>query len=149
MEASFGFAERLARLVDLRRKFRAQSQALLAKPEIPGSDKQRLSAQLSELDADIAKNEAERERWNGDLRIFMSYLTRRGFLEGAKDLSLITTMSAEVRKDQQAVAALYQSCVRQCAQPDFACRSACDTKANASDPNRRMLRCHDRTSEFK
>ena len=149
MEASSGFAQRLTQFIAQRRAYRDSAQALLAKPDTTEANKKNLSAQVAELNAEIAKSEAERDHWVGDTRLFMNYLKRRGFMEGARDLTLLATMTAEVRKDQQAVSAMYLSCVKQCSESDTSCRSACDKKSNASDPNSRMLQCQDRAGEFK
>jgi hypothetical protein len=103
MEASFGYAERLSRFVPILRGNREKPEKISGQT-LSAADRQQITAGLKSLSADIAENETQRERMNANLTVFMSYLSRRGLLEGAKDLSLITSNSAGVRKDQMTVA---------------------------------------------
>jgi hypothetical protein len=149
MEASFGFAQRLTRLLSIQRDKRGKVQTLSSEPGLSATDKEKGAAVLKSLNDEIAKTEVELASWNADLQTFMSYLKRRDRLEGASNVSNIQVTSAEVRKDQLSVSDSYTLCLRSCTQADYSCRSSCNDKANASDSNKRMLRCHDIGNDFK
>jgi hypothetical protein len=148
MEASFGFAERLSRFAPILQGNREKLEKMSGQP-LSAADRQQITARLKSLSADIAENETQREKMKANLKVFMSHLSRRGLLEGAKDLSLITSNSAEVRKDQIAVAEVYSSCLRLCRQDDMACKKTCDDNANNSEPSKRMNQCESVVDKFK
>jgi hypothetical protein len=148
MEASFGFAKRLARFVPILQGNREKLEKISSQP-LSAADRQQVTARLKSLSADVAENESQRDRMKANLTVFMSYLSRRGLLEGAKDLSLVTSTSAEVRKDQMAQAEIYSSCLRLCPQDDGACKKTCDDKANNSEPSKRMRQCESVVDKFK
>jgi hypothetical protein len=149
MEASFGYVNQHTRLLSILRENSNKGQAMLNRAGASPADKQQIAAQLKLLNDNIVANEALHKRWDANLRVFMDYLKRRGFLEGAKNLSLITSMSAEAGKDQVTVHETYLSCLRLCSPTDPACKGVCSDKANASDPSKRMRHCDEVVATFK
>jgi tetratricopeptide (TPR) repeat protein len=147
LEASFGFAQRLAKLVEILRANRDKDQALLDGANTSPTDKARFIAQITALNNSIASNDAKRAAWAANTSVFATYLQRRNLF--AKDPNSIASMSGQVRKDQEAVHDTYSACLRACAPNDASCKGACDKQANSSDANMRMQRCSDLVVNFK
>jgi tetratricopeptide (TPR) repeat protein len=70
MEASFGYAQRLTKLLAILRDNREKSQALLEGTSRSSPD----GAQMSALNDSIASNEAERKTWESNLGVFTAYM---------------------------------------------------------------------------
>ena len=149
MEASFGYLQQVSKLIPILRSNRERDQALFNQTGISQADRAQLTGQLKSLDSSIAANETKRERWQSDLDVYMAYLRRRGFLEGAKDISLITSMSAVAGEDQRVVSNLYFSCTKACDPSGASCKQSCENKANNSEPSKRMLSCGNVVNRFK
>jgi tetratricopeptide (TPR) repeat protein len=146
LEASFGYTQQLTRLLAVLRGNREKGQTLLGGPSLSPSEKAQLGAQMAALDNSIAANDAERKAWESKLGVFTAYMQKNGLFGNS---NLITSMSGQVRKDQEAVRSTYNACLRACAPNDASCRGTCDEKANSSDASKRMLRCTEVVVHFK
>jgi hypothetical protein len=146
MEASFGYTERLTRLVAILRDNREKGQALLEGTNVPPAARAQLAAQMKSLDNSIASNDAKRKTWDGNTTVFITYMQKHDL---TKDSTLIASMSGQVRRDQEAVQSTYQACLRSCAPNDASCKATCNEKADSSDANMRMLRCTEIATQFK
>lgn len=147
LEASFGFAQRLTKLVEILRANRDKYRALLDGANTSPTDKARLTALMTALNDNIASNDAKRAAWAANASVFATYMQKRNLF--AKDPNTVASMSGRVRKDQEAVHDTYSACLRACAPNDLSCKSACDKQANSSDANMRMQRCSDVVASFK
>jgi hypothetical protein len=146
MEASFSYLQQHTKLAALLRETQTKGQAMLDQPALPSSAKAQLVAQIKTLETDILKNESERRKWDGDLKVYLAYVERHSLLKNTK---VNGTASALLRQDQAAVQDAYRTCLRGCSATDNACKATCNEKANASDASKRMLRCRDLATNFK
>jgi hypothetical protein len=147
LEASFGYTERLTRLVTILRDSRQKGQALLGGTSVPPTDRAQLVAQMKSLDDGIASNDANRKAWETNTYVFTTYMQKHGLF--TKDSTLIASMSGQVRRDQEAVQSTYRACLRDCAPNDASCKATCNEKADSSDANMRMLGCAKIATQFK
>jgi tetratricopeptide (TPR) repeat protein len=147
MEASFGYAQRLTKLLAILRDNREKGRALLAGPNVSPTDRAQLTAQMTALNDSISSNDAKKKAWDASLSTFTSYLQKRDLFTKAPNV--IASMSGRVRGDQEAVHSTYNACLRGCAPNDASCRRACDESADKSEASRRMLRCADVVVGFK
>jgi hypothetical protein len=148
MEASFGYQQKHTGFVSLLRENSKAAEALREKPGVSAAEREQIAARLKSTRDNIATNEASARRWNANMAVFMTYLKRRGLLEGAGP-GLIAQISQEVRKDQQAVSETYSSCLRLCKPDNPPCKPACNDKAEKSEPSRRMQRCEQTVTSFR
>ena len=148
MEASFGYQQKHTGFVSLLRENSTAAEALREKPGLSAADREQIAARLKSTRDNIATNEASARRWSANMAVFMTYLKRRGLLEGAGP-GLIAQISQDVRKDQQAVSGTYSSCLRLCKRDDPSCKIACNDKAEKSEPGRRMQRCEQTVTSFR
>jgi tetratricopeptide (TPR) repeat protein len=148
MEASFGYARQHTGLVSLLRENLKAIEALREKPGLSPADRDQITAKLKSMNDNIAATDAASKRWNAHVLVFLDYLKRRGLLQGAGP-GLIAQVSQEVGKDQQAVADTYSSCLRLCKPDSAPCKSACNDKAESSEPRKRMQRCEQIVTSFK
>jgi tetratricopeptide (TPR) repeat protein len=146
MEASFGYSQRLTRLLAILRDNREKGQALLGGTSLSPPDRAQLVTQMSALNDSIASNDAERKTWESNLEVFTAYMQKNSLFGNS---NLIASMSGQVGKDQEAVQSTYQICLRACVPNDAACRGTCSEKANGSDASKRMLRCTGIVMRFK
>jgi hypothetical protein len=147
MEASFGYARQLTRLMEIQRDSREKGQARLAGSNLSPADKAQLVGQMTALDNVIATNDAKKKSWDANVGVFITYLQKNNLF--AKDPTLIASMSGLVRREQEAVQSTRSACLRSCAPNDAACRGTCNEKANGSDANVRMQRCAEIVMRFK
>lgn len=148
MEASFGYQQKHTGFVSLLRENSTAAEALREKPGLSSADREQIAARLKSMRDDIARNEAIAKRWNANMLVFMTYLKRRGLLEGAGP-RLVAQISQDVRKDQQAVSETYSSCLRLCKPDNPSCKITCNDKAEKSEPSRRMQRCEQTVTGFR
>jgi hypothetical protein len=78
--------------------------------------------------------------------VFTAYMQKNNLFGNS---NLITSMSGQVRKDQEAVQSIYQACHRGCAPNDASCKGTCSEKANSSDASKRMSQCTEIVMRFK
>jgi tetratricopeptide (TPR) repeat protein len=147
LEASFGFAQRLTKLVEILRANRDKDQALLGGANMSPTEKAQLVARITALNDSIASNDAKRAAWTANASVFATYVQTRNLF--AKDRNMMVSMSGQAGKDQEAVHDTYGACLRSCASNDASCKSACDEQANNSDANMRMQRCSEIVVNFK
>jgi hypothetical protein len=151
MEASFGYLQQSTKLDALLQSNREKIAAIALSVHGSQAEQQKVIAEASaKIDDSIKRNTSKRDRWKSDLDIYMLYLKRRGLLDGPNaDLSAIKEMSPKVREDQIAVQSIYVACLKSCTPDSMSCKSACDKKANTSEPSNRMLRCGDLVGQFR
>jgi tetratricopeptide (TPR) repeat protein len=148
MEASFGYTGQYTRLIAVLRENIKSVEAMRERADLPPNGKDQIAAVLKSINERIADGEAKKTRWNELTMLYLNYLKTHKLLESGKT-QLVAAISNEVRKDQEAVSDAYRACLRLCKPDDTACRSACDGKANASEPSKRMLRCEQLAADFK
>jgi tetratricopeptide (TPR) repeat protein len=139
LEASFGYAQRLTKLLALLRDNRDKGQALLDGPNVTLTDRAQVAAQTTSLNDSIASDDAKRKIWDANSRAFVTYAQEHGLF--TKDPAMIASMSAQVHKDQEAVQSTYRACLRGCTADDGSCKKTCREKAESSDASMRMLHC--------
>jgi tetratricopeptide (TPR) repeat protein len=147
MEASFGYTGQYTRLVGVLRDNMKTVEAMRGRPDLPANGADQIAAALKTINERIAASEAKKAHWNEMTMVFLNYLQNHKVL--AEKAQLVASVSNEVRKDQQAVSDTYSACLRLCKPEDASCKNACDSKANASDPSKRMLRCEQVAADFK
>jgi tetratricopeptide (TPR) repeat protein len=145
MEASFGYTQRYTRFVAVLRENLKSMEILRDRPDLTPAKKQEIAAAIKSTTNRIAAEEETGKRWNGRTMLFIGYLQKRGLLGGAK----VAAMSNEVSKDQKAVSDIYSACLRLCKPDDQSCKTACDSRATASEPSKRMLGCEQVAASFK
>jgi tetratricopeptide (TPR) repeat protein len=147
MEASFGYAQRLTKLLAILRDNHEKGQALLAGSNVSPADRSQLTAQLTALSGSISANDSKKKTWDANLTAFVNYLQKRDLF--TKSPNIVASMSGRVRGDQEAVHSTYNACLRGCAPNNAACKQACDENADKSEASKRMLRCADIIAGFK
>jgi tetratricopeptide (TPR) repeat protein len=147
MEASFGYTGQYTRLIGVLRDNVKTMEAMRGRPDLPANGTDQIAAALKTINERIAASEAKKAHWNELTMVFLNYLKNHKLLE--EKTQLVASVSTEVRKDQQAVSDTYSACLRLCKPDDPSCKNACDSKANASAPSKRMLRCEQVAADFK
>jgi tetratricopeptide (TPR) repeat protein len=146
LEASFGYTQKLTKLLAILRDNREKGQALLGGTSLSPADRPQFIAQMTALNDSISSNDAERKTWESNLGVFTAYMQKNNLFGNS---NLITSMSGQVRKDQEAVQSIYQACHRGCAPNDASCKGTCSEKANSSDASKRMSQCTEIVMRFK
>jgi osmotically-inducible protein OsmY len=146
MEASFGYTRQLTGLLALLRDNHDKGQALLAATNLSQTDRTQLETGMSTLNDSIASNETKRKAWESRLKVFTDYLQKNGLFGNS---TLIASMSGQASKDQQAVQTAYRTCLRGCTPNDASCKVSCNSTAENSDANKRVLRCAEIVAQFK
>jgi len=146
MEASFGYVQRLTRLLELLHGSHDKGKAMLGEQRLSATDKGQLQAEIAAVANNIAGSETEKKMWDSTTQVFVAYMQKNGLFT---DSNLVKSMSGQVQKDQEAVQSNYRACLRTCAPNDPSCRKTCNETANSIDANRRMLHCADIVAGFK
>lgn len=146
MEASFGYAQQLGRLLPILRDNRSKGRAVLEANDVPPTERTKIAAAVAELDDSITLNDQKKKTWDSHLNVYIAYMQKRNVFGNS---AVIAAMSGKARDDQQAVQNTYRACLRDCRTGDAACRTVCNQKAEVSEANTRMSRCADITGDFK
>jgi tetratricopeptide (TPR) repeat protein len=146
LEASFGYTQKLTKLLAILRDNREKGQALLGGTSLSPAERPQFTAQMTALSDSISSNDAERRTWESNLGVFTAYMQKNNLFGNS---NLVASMSGQVRKDQEAVQSIYQACLRGCASNDASCKGICSEKANGSDASKRMSRCTEVVMRFK
>src|SRR5438128_73383 len=141
LEASFSYSTRLLELVTVLKDSINNGEAMLADSRFSRTDKSQPSTKLAAMRDSLSKSEADRERWSANVVVFMEHMTKRGLLEAPREV--LKSEGDKVREDENAVHAIYRSCLKRCIPDDDKCRFACNDEANDSEPSKRMLACGD------
>jgi tetratricopeptide (TPR) repeat protein len=146
LEASFGFSQQLFKLATLLRENQKKGQALLDGPTLSPQQRTQLATQMALWSDRIASTDADKKSWDANGMTFVTYAQKNGLFNNS---GLISSMSGQVREDQETVQKVYRACLRACVPNDETCHQNCNDSAMATDAHRHMQHCAEIAASFK